>query len=195
MKLIDIAFDLDGVLVDIIEPLRFWLQKLYKAKIVNLDQYQFITDPILESYQLWKCINLCYKFYKKVPIYPGAIQLLKKLYFLSDGDPIRIITARPAKTSANFTYRFISEKLCSFPYELILTSERSKLPYLKRYTYFIEDNREIAIELADSDKKVFLIGRSYNRLRCNHENIIEIESIEELLLIAETFIKEINGGI
>jgi hypothetical protein len=127
-----------------------------------------------------------------IVLLPGAHELLYKLHCLSDGDdPVKIITARPPKRSANFTYQFISEKLCDFPYELVITSNHSKRPYLNRYNYYVDDKRINAIELASEGIHVFMPKMDYNTLGVvEYPNISVISGVIDLIPRAEEFIKD-----
>lgn len=188
-KLIDIAFDLDGTLINIMDPVERLLFEKFGAKIVHPDGFQLHTEPFLEDEQIWECINEAYEFHDEIKIYPGATELLTKLYSLSDNDPIKIITARPPKRAANTTYKYVSERLCDLPYELVIVSDNDKLPYLHRYTYFVEDRRKTAIQLAEAGKKVFFLKRKWNKLPKAYENICEIDAIKRLIPFAEDFIR------
>ena len=194
MKLIDIAFDLDGVLVDFIKPLRYWLHKLYDAKIIDDSKYRLIIDPFLTIFCLKKCFYLTYKNHSMIKAYPGAYQLLRTLWDLSDNDPIRIITARSAISAANYTHKLLKNILSEIPYNLSFALRQDKLLRLNRCAYFVEDNRQTAIELAKNGKKVFLVKKSYNKLSDDYPNITPIDDLYYLLERVESFIKEEDCG-
>jgi len=188
MKVIEIAFDLDGTLINIMDPVERLLMEKYGAKIIHPDGFQLHTEPFLEDDLIWDCIIEAYDYHDEIKIYPGAKEIITQLYNASDNDPVKIITARPLKRSANTTYKFISERLCDLPYELVLVSDNDKLPYLNRYTYFVEDRRKTAITLADAGKIVFLLRRPWNALPAPHKNIIMIDKLEDLLPYVGFFI-------
>ena len=194
MKLIDIAFDLDGVLVDVNPVLKKVLWEQFGARVLEDDSsWDIKTDPQLPDDLLWEAFHKAYEYIntEDIPIFPGAKELLRKLYDLSDNDPVKIVTARPPKKAANYTYKYVSELLCDFPYELVLVSDYSKLPYINRYKYFVEDKLTTAEHMAANNKKVFLIDRPHNQKKNLSRNIERLSGVHELLPIAEMFIKEV----
>ena len=190
MKLINIAFDLDGCLVDIMPVVRLILKEKHGAEMLPIKKWRIYTDPFLPDNMIWECIHESYERMDDIVLLPGAHDLLYKLHCLSDGDdPVKIITARPPKTAANCTYQFISEYLCDFPYELVITSTHSKRPYLNRYKYYVDDKRTNAIELASEGIHVFMPKWDYNRLGVkDYPNVSVINGVKDLIPRAEEFI-------
>lgn len=190
MKLIDIAFDLDGVLVDIMTTVREIIKERYDIKIFPQTEWELHTEPQISDELIWKCIRVAYKQVSKSLIYPGAQELLGKLFHLSGcNDPIRIITSRPFD-AANDTYRLLDERFTSFEYELILVSRLDKLQYLNRYRYMVEDRRKTAGHLANNGKRVFLIDRPYN-VMAPVGAVTRVGDIRDLIPLAHKFIKEL----
>ena len=190
MKYIDIAFDLDGVLVDIMPVFNRIIWDEYESIQVPVNHWDICTEPPLDQKTLQDCVVRAINSIDEIQIKPGATELLSKLYEMT-GEPVKIITARSPKTCANATYRLISERLCNFPYDLTLTSDHSKVPYLNRYSFMVEDRRKNALEFAAADKKVYLINAYYNQMDEDHPLVKRIKGVHELIPYVEDFIKEI----
>jgi len=195
MKLIDIAFDLDGCLVDIMPAVEEELFIKYGVRMLPKETWDVETEPYLAYDRIKEIFHIVYqKYINEFDIMPGAIELLEKLYNESDGDPIKIVTARPW-TAATPTYEFVHNRLCkNIKYELILTSRNlDKITFLHRYNYFVEDRRKNAIRISKQGKKVFLVPAKYNKLDREYENIIPLKKgvINLIPLVKTILIKEI----
>ena len=188
MKLINIAFDLDGVLVDVWSNVLEIIKERYDCKILPQTEHQLHTEPQISNELIWECIFIAYEQIGTVEIYPGAEELLEKLFHLSGcNDPIRIITARPALTASN-TYEFFEKRFNGFEYEIIFAPGQDKLQYLNRYGYMVEDRRKTAKHLADNGKTVFLLDRQYNQMVELNPGIRRIGNLEDLIPYANKFI-------
>ena len=188
-KLLDIAFDLDGVLVDIMPAVGKILKERYNVRMLPIKEWNIITEPMVSDEIQWECIHAAYERFDDLKIYSGARELLWKLFELTDKqDPVKIITARPPKVAANATYKFLSERLCDFPYELVIVSNHDKLPYLNRYKYMVEDRRMTARYLSKNGKHVYLVDRTYNKME-KTSGISRIKGVYDLIPIAHKFIK------
>ena len=192
MKLLNIAFDLDGVLVDIMPAVNRLLKERHNVKMLPIKQWNIKTEPEqLPEDLIWECIHSAYDRMDDIRIYSGAKELLWKLFELTDHqDPVKIITARPPKRAANLTYKVVSERLCDFPYELVIVSDNDKLPYLNRYKYMVEDRRRTAKYLAWEGKHVYLVNRTYNKME-KTERVSRIRGVYDLIPIAEKFVYEV----
>jgi hypothetical protein len=189
VKYIDIAFDLDGVLIDIMPAFNRIIWEEYQSIQIPHNNWNIATDPYLDEDTIMECIVKAMHCLDEIRIMPGATELLYKLHEMS-GEPVKIITARSPKTVANVTYRLISERLCDFPYDLTLVSEHSKVPYLNRYGFMVEDRRKNALEFANADKKVYIIDAYYNQ-GFEHPLVKRISGVHELIPHVEEFIREV----
>jgi len=192
MKLINIAFDLDGVLVDIMGVVKDILKAKYDVEMILTDKWEVDTDPYLSHELITKSIYIAYEYISEIKIYPGAQELLQKLFYLSGcNDPIRIVTARPI-SAVDDTYRLLDKRFSGFPYELIIAPGRTKFLYLNRYKYMVEDRRRTAKHLAELNKEVFLLDRCYNKM-APMSAVTRIGSIKDLIPLAHEFIEELPG--
>ena len=178
MKNIDIAFDIDGCVVNLMQQLSRYLSAYAGAKIIDHNQFNFFTSPAISKKELWQYIYNCYEDYKNTPVYPGAKELFHNLYYLVR-KPITFVTSRPVN-AATQTYKLM-DTICIPPY----TISFAKAPYHKRdflhgFKYYMEDRRKTAFELANTGKiKIFIPQYSYNKIDV-HKNIIRISGIEDL---------------
>jgi hypothetical protein len=174
----NIAFDLDGVLIDLVSVLRKKLPELCGCEFVDTNAYRITTNPVISNAKLWKAFDAIFEDYKNFPIFEGAEDLCRIL-FTATNDPIRIVTSRPIR-AATATHKLI-QRFCKVPYVCIITGNHAeKYRYLTDYCYFVEDRRATAIDLAVRGKHVFLVDRGYNR-PCAGPRISRIEGVHELI--------------
>ena len=190
MKNNNIAFDLDGTLVDFISQLKDALWNRCKAKLIIQETYHLTTDPEISKKNFWKAIWDAYRQPESIMPYVGARNLLEKLFAVSN-QPIKIVTARP-KTTESHILAMAAVKNCfgNIPVNLVCTGgSKNKLPHLKNIDYFVEDRRQTAISLANAGKYVFLIDRAYNQINNKVKNIKRIASLDTLYPVIHTFVK------
>ena len=199
MKLLNIAFDLDSTLADIMPVYEEILFEQCGEKLCDIRKFQIKTENDLPWSELEKCFKLTYQCWDRIEFYPGTKEFLRELYRAADSDPIRIITARPSYICANDTY-----KLCSrldIPYELIITGtpttnlpgqpEVNKFNYLNRYNFFVDDRRKTAIDLSSRGKYVFMPTMNYNILDNEYPNLEVINTVVDLTSRIKDFIVEV----
>jgi 5'(3')-deoxyribonucleotidase len=157
-----IAFDLDDTLVDtlgyILDRVR---QRFDLPTRPEPSKWYDHTELGLKDKELWDLCNDAFKFSGDLKVMPGAAQLLESIYRLSR-DPITIITARPYKWAAS-THSLV-DRFCKVPYRIVFTNQRSKVPHLNGFEYFVEDRRKNALNIARTGITVFVPIRSYNGL-------------------------------
>lgn len=187
MTIINIAFDLDGVLVDPMPAFNRIIWEEYKSVQVPANSFEVKTEPFLDNITIDNCIERAMFCIDEIVIMPGASELLERLYELS-GVPVKIITARSPKRLANVTHKLVGERLCKVPYDLTLTSKYSKVLFLNQYTFMVEDRRRTAREIAAAGKKCYLVDAVYNQME-DHPLIKRISGVHELIYCAEEFIK------
>ena len=176
----NIAFDIDGVLVDLMSQFCLKLREQCRAKIANRESYRIITDPFLSDSQIWDLFWECYEDYESTPIYPCTIELINAIYAIT-GQPILMITCRPA-LSASFTYGLI-DRFCKIPYVVAFAANhQDKIKYMNDVDYLVEDRRATAKWLTRPKfgKKVLLIDKPYNQMPDRH-NVIRIESLSDII--------------
>ena len=190
MKLIDIAFDLDGTLIHLMPVFERIIWKNYKAKVPSIRKFKIVTEPKLDYNVIKWCFGEAFRHVNEIKIAKGVRELFSKLYELSDGDPIKIVTARPY-SSAEWTYKLV-ERICKDICEwevVIVKNSDNKIKHLKRYKYFVDDRRKTALHLSGHGKTVWLLKRLYNQPVSGHL-IHQIDSFEYLVDKANWFIKE-----
>ena len=184
----NIAFDLESVLVDIMPVFESILWDKYKDELFEKRGFKLETKNNLPWPKMEKLFLLTYRAYDTIPFYKGARSFLRRLFELSDTDPIRIITARPAYLAANYTYRLCDR--IGVPYECVIVGtpgsmipgqpDTDKFNYLNRYKYFVDDRRKTAIELSEKGIYCFMPRRSYNHLEDSDKRAL-LEPIGELV--------------
>ena len=191
MKLIDIAFDLDGTLIHIMPVFEDIIWKMYKAKIPNNRNFRIKTKPELDYKTIMWCFGEAFKRINDLKIAKGVRELFKQLYELSDDDPIKIVTARPY-SSAEWTHKLVEricEGICEWEVVLVKNGD-NKIKHLNRYAHFVDDRRKTALHLESCGKTVWVPMKNYNRPMPDRRGIMLINSIEDLVPWAAGFIKE-----
>jgi len=190
---IKIAFDLDGVLIDMETPIKKFLLEIHGVELKdNYDEFNLAIPTGLSSKELWKIYRMVYKEFKNIPIYYGATELLTKLYEKTNEPPL-ILTARPLDVASD-TYAVVKRIMGKIPFSLILKHPRAdKAQYLHGYEYYVEDRRQNAIELSEAGFKIPLVRKNYNYIPdiiYKHPNIWYIDGIYNLISHIEYWIAE-----
>lgn len=177
-----IKFDLDGVLIDIIDAVKLHLREKHCVEFLDNNKYRIETDPPLSQNKIWDCIELAYADYDHIHAYPYAAVAMKLAYDTT-GKPVRIITARPIR-AATETYTCIDKLFGNdIPKEIILTNGyKDKIHHLEPGDIFVEDRLESAEWLAAHGVNVFLIDRSYNQKDGeDEERVVRIQKLKHIL--------------
>lgn len=175
--MINIAFDLDGVLVNLIPRVDYYLKEMFHSSLIVGDSFRFSSDPPLSMTKIWKAINAAIYDYKNLKTFSGVEQLLDDIY-IDTGMPIRIITARPIYT-IEATYRSV-KSFCNAPFEIVLSSPEDKWKHLMQTQVFVEDRRKTALQLASKGKIVFLVNRKYNQIKNPPAGVVRIDHLGEI---------------
>lgn len=173
-----IAYDIDGCFLDLCSLFSAYAMSKFQTNIKNVKHYDLTIGTGLTKDQVWKAIEWAYRNPEMVPIYEGAEEVVRKTYELT-GEPILFITARPA-SSAHQTHETI-RRFCDVPYLIAFANDHKKIDYLTGKRYFVDDRRRTAIQLAKHGLTVFMPRRSYNELSYDHDGIIPIDGIHELV--------------
>jgi len=189
-----IAFDLDGVLIDIITPIKRLLIKFHGIELNDDDpkynQFDLCGPTGLTPKELWKIFRLTYKQIKDTPICLGATELLSKLYEKTNEPPM-ILTSRPPD-AANETYAVVKQVLKKTPFTLVLKHPAlHKYHYLNHhYLFYVEDRRRTALYLGKKGITIPLVKRNYNIISNidKYPNIYYIDGIYELIPHINDFI-------
>jgi len=181
-----IAFDLDGCLVNILEPIKRLLLEMHNIELKDDDpkynQFDLVKATGLSDEELWKIFRMVYKEIESTPIYPGVTELLAKLYERTNEPPL-ILTARPPD-AANDTYAIVERLAKKTPFSLILKHPRShKAEHLKGYYFYVEDRRRTALELCELKFAVLLVRKNYNYIPDIDKipNIFYIDGVHNLI--------------
>lgn len=189
---ITIAFDLDGVLIDLVHMIDKYILNIHGIDVPNMvkggHDYSALTG--LSSTELWKIFRMVYKEIDSTPIFPGATELLTKLYE-NTHEPPMILTARP-HDAASDTYAIVERMMGKTPFQLILKHPNAyKSQYLKGYKVYVEDRRKTALELFKIGLIVPLVKTDYNVIDNINEypGIYYISGVHELIPNIDSFIE------
>ena len=175
MRIPDIAFDLDGTLIDIMSVFDNLVYEIHGVKIDESKRNRFDLSCCIDirKDQIWTVIRLAMDKHEKIKFYPGAQNFLKFVFAMTL-KPIKIITNRSIDKVSQ-TYALVDRLCKKIPYELIINHKSyPKSMFLNGYEYMLEDRRKNVIELADNNIKTFLFSRSYNVLPDNSSPLITV---------------------
>ena len=157
---INIAFDLDGTLVNIMEPFIHFAYDRFGVKVQPPKQYDLTVDIGLSRYQVDQIIDMVFEHWWLIPFYRNANIILQYLYKHTER-PVTIITAR------NSDYEGVTRCLLDkfdVEYDLIFAeSSGDKFQKLGDISAYVEDRRKTAICLAGRGKTIFLPDRPWNQ--------------------------------
>jgi uncharacterized HAD superfamily protein len=190
MKTNNIAFDLDGVLIDVMPIIERYLWDLYGQDGITLDNGKFKIETVgkLSNNKIWKAIKLMYKDVDAVMPEFGAIVLLDMLR----DHKTKVVTARPEQYRDD-TQAVIDRLFPGVSIELCMAPGAQKINHLEGIQFFVEDRRRNACQLAKLGKSVFLVNRPYNWMDKDPEGVIRINGLYELAKQPELFCANIQS--
>ena len=177
MPKIKIAFDIDSTCVDFIKPFAERIFYYTQKDISNCTRYNILDEYDIPEDIMWECAHDVYINYNEIPIYDGVATLMAKLYEAGQ-EPIRFVTSRPKKW-ADLAYHLV-DRFCKVPYFICFSRGHSKLDFLQGYSWFADDKRGIARELAEAGINVFLVNQTYNQ-GCDGGRIFRVNGLKELI--------------
>lgn len=156
--MINIAFDLDQCLIEILPMVRDLIWSKAFIDITDCKQYDIAEEYGLDRNFVIDCIHDVLRRYDEIPLVEGAQELLHKLY--ENGKrPIHIITDRSieiARETCLLMERF------KVPFTISFSNGYSKILFLNEW-YLVEDRRKTALEVAKAEHSVILVEKSYNQ--------------------------------
>ena len=175
-----IAFDIDGVCVDICAHIA---KVMFNQEGKNIWRPEPLYYDYFKSYPKLSRGNVMRTFHtvlsnpQDTPVFPGCAEFFSRLYARS-GDTIQFITARNPKYASE-THRLV-ESFCFVPFQIAFSHDRDKAEFMNGFRYFVDDRRRTCIELAQSGVHAFMPRTSYNRLDRKWYGITEIDGLPDL---------------
>ena len=191
MKL-NIAFDLDGTLVDVFTMLTNYMEMVTGKRVEEPKDYGLMSDYGCSEEIVQQAINKMHLNWKSCQPLPHAKELWKDLWAATH-DPITIVTARSTHYATE-TYALVNHIFGThIPYRISFAKgNMGKSPYLYDFRYFVEDNGSTAWSLAKAGITVFLLKTSYNKDMWNiHSDIQPIDSLKDIVDLRRIF----TGGV
>jgi uncharacterized HAD superfamily protein len=178
----NIAFDIDGCVIDLGPPLQYYMKSLYN---VDWDPYAKRSYKIEESSGLSKeevlnCINKSIKSMTRQVIVRGSKRFIKKCE-----SPILFVSNRWDEES---TKKFFNKNFSDIRYKIIFTpNSKVKVLLKNKVTHFVEDRLDLANEVGKVGITVYLFESCHNQGKTG-KNVIRVKSwkeIEELFFCTE----------
>jgi hypothetical protein len=178
---VKIAFDLDGVLVNLMDVFERLLHERYGKAVSPTGNFHITVEGVSDA-EVTGLLYECITMHDKLPPFPHAAELLKRVHEVTD-DVVTIVTARP-KVFASETFLLL-DRICPVPYRIsMVESHTEKIVHLRNFDAFVEDRRKTAFLLAEAGMTVYLLNRPYNRCP-DHPRIRKIDHLGELLAIID----------
>lgn len=159
MPRLNIEFDLDGILINYLSCLIYFLEKRGIKHIPN-GTFNFDTEPALTPKVMQICVDAAMRDVENIHPMPGAIDTIQALWGHT-GDPIKITTARPME-NIYVTMECIEKVLGKIPYFFAMLDNMDDKPNYVRSKCYIDDRRRNAETMASRGYTVFMPRREYN---------------------------------
>lgn len=183
----DIAFDLDGTLVDLLSVVKTIIIERHGVEFLPQEGFRLKTNPEIDSSLIWKAFDTAYRMIDEIKPMPGAQELLTRIYDVSKS-PVVIVTARPL-WAAHETHKLV-KKLFDIPAFIAITNAHDKkIDYLSDINYFVDDRRATAKMLAEAGKRVFVPRYEYNAGMDHIPEVAYISNVGELISAIDLFVK------
>ena len=153
-----IAFDLDGVLIDIVEQFRKFSLSMYGYELKEFSNYGF--DDQLPQEKIDEMLPFIYEDYMGTKIEDDATELFEFVWEKTRR-PVKIVTARKSEYATQ-TYKLVEWFASALFVVCFFGGHSYKNKYLWDCPIFVEDRRKTAVELMQKGKDVILIDRHYN---------------------------------
>lgn len=181
----NIAFDLDDVMVNFAGPveeiLKTWGYEIDPE--IHCFDYEKRVTPEIQKEELLEIFEIIYNDPWSIPIVDKAPELCSRI-FLKTGEPVSFITSRQPEYATQ-TYQLI-KRFCRVPYTVAFADRQyGKGLYLNGISYFVDDRKKTAMELAEDGKTVLVPRRNWNQdfpEDFEHlDSIVYIDDISEVL--------------
>lgn len=190
-KRLNVAFDLDGTCINLKKVMDDVVKEYYDDVFVDHNEFKLKTNNGLDQEGILNVIEIACSRIDDIEPYEGVQKLFETLYSITK-EPIPIVTARPS--SQLQSAHDVVEKFSTVPFFIgYAKGWQQKFKFLTRYSYYVEDRRKTAFDLANRGKIVYLLARDYNKIlnKERHFNIIRIGNIEDLILVANNVLTTI----
>ena len=175
-----IAFDIDGCVINLQDPLNYYFKKMYN---ISLPPEAFsratIEEAVNMSYEkVLVCVNECVADIYRQNFYPGSVDFIKKYHVYSERE-VLFVTNRWDQVN---TYKLLDRYFDDIPYHVSFI-KGSKVEELKKQKVdiFVEDRVENAEEISNEGILTFLIERPWNQTEIKDSgNLIRVKDWFEL---------------
>jgi len=179
MGKLNIAFDLDGVLVNFVEPFAKCLEELTGRDIRNSPRHDVELEYGLESKHVRQALQAGYAAWDTVEIHEGVQEFFQELCLLSS-DPVYVVTKR-SSTYGTETMKLCERVFAGSPFMLSMLGDEKKTQYLGGYGYYVEDRYYNACYIAKAGYTCFLVNRPWNVGRQQPLGVVRINNLLDLL--------------
>ena len=183
-----IAFDIDGVVADVMKPIRENCRETFGHDYDHTKETSYDLGPALgidDEAVVTAYVNHCLSKWEEIPIDPTAGLLMESLY-VHTGRAIPFVTHRHRNPMETATYDLM-ESFIKVPFTISFAGGTSyqthkKSVYIPEGYCFVEDRRATAVALASEGILTFLVRTPYNKLdsRQYMSRIIEVNDLKDV---------------
>jgi acid phosphatase class B len=119
---IKIAFDIDGCCVDTMGVVKDLLDKKYGIRMGDPKTFNVCEEKEIPPAVFWFCVRLAIRMWDTLPIYPGVIDLFRRLHE-GTGSYIQFITGRSV-TQAEETFKLCRRMCGRIPFQVAFVDTR-----------------------------------------------------------------------
>jgi len=170
MSRINIAFDIDGTIIDIYESVKREVEWYKDESVDDATGYIMGDTWNINNIILSNIINTIIKNYNCIPIYEYVYEVMKYLHDKTD-DYIQFITSRSI-THYTYTHMLLKRILKDIPFQIAFSE--NKIEFLNNYDFFMDDRRKTVLELSAMGKTVFMPTHCYNNIPDEVPNVIKL---------------------
>jgi hypothetical protein len=159
--MINIAFDIDGCIVDLNEHLHRVICDYFQKDFKPIDIWDIEEHYGISEDEAWKFLIDVYCDPMETHIIEGASEFLHALFKENHKRGyIQFITSRP-KLSSTMTYKMLDRIINDIPYQVAFGNH--KLDYISNYKYIVEDAPHNIEKFVNNGISVFMPVYKYNQ--------------------------------
>src|SRR4030042_5669509 len=179
------AFDIDGVVINLQDPLTYYFKKMYGIELPNeaFSRWSIEKTTDIPYEKVLVCVNACIEDIELQNIYPGAKEFILD-YFRETKEEVLFVTNRWDKVN---TFKLLDRFFHNIFYDVIFV-DGTKTNVLKERNVdiFIEDRIENAEEISNAGIFTYLIERPWNQFdsKCS-DKLVRVKDWFELRMLYE----------